>query len=299
MDRAYFSYELFKTLNDKNIKFVIRVRNNCQHLQKYLNENKEKNCKENHKPKKQKNGEENHKPKKQKNGEENHKPKKQKINQKLKNVRFITYNATVKETKRNKQKEEVSILRQLECNIATNLNTTISDESIKEMYTSRWDIEIFFKLIKRNFSFSYLTEHNKNTVDCYKKKYTVILILCILERIFELTLNEKIKTHDKYNIKYNKTLAINGIKKILPNIIDSTLTENTLESLYKNYYKTIYSEKNISNPRVSKQPFTKWYVKAYSDYYKYAKILDCITNDTLDQLNKNLKLEASYITILK
>ena len=176
MDRAYFSYELFKTLNDKNIKFVIRVRNNCQHLQKYLNENKEKNCKENHKPKKQKNGEENHKPKKQKNGEENHKPKKQKngeenhkpkkqkngeenhkpkkqkINQKLKNVRFITYNATVKETKRNKQKEEVSILRQLECNIATNLNTTISDESIKEMYTSRWDIEIFFKLIKRNFS---------------------------------------------------------------------------------------------------------------------------------------------------
>ena len=116
-------------------------------------------------------------------------------------------------------------MRQLECNIATNLNTTISDESIKEMYTSRWDIEIFFKLIKRNFSFSYLTEHNKNTVDCYKKNYTVILILCILERIFELTLNEKIKTHDKYNIKYNKTLAINGIKKILPNIIDSTLTE--------------------------------------------------------------------------
>ena len=120
-----------------------------------------------------------------------------------------------------------------------------------------------------------------------------------MERIFELTLNEKIKTHNKYNIKYNKTLAINGIKKFFPNIIDSTLTENTLESLYKNYYKTIYSEKNISNPRVSKQPFTKWYVKAYSDYYKYAKILDCITNDTLDQLNKNLKLEASYITILK
>ena len=65
-----------------------------------------------------------------------------------------------------------------------------------------------------------------------------------MERIFELTLNEKMKTHNKYNIKYNKTLAINGIKKILPNIIDSTLTENTLESLYKNYYKTIYSEKN-------------------------------------------------------
>ena len=54
MDRVYFSYELFKTLNDKNIKFVIRVRNNCQHLQKYLNENKEKNCEENHKPKNKK-----------------------------------------------------------------------------------------------------------------------------------------------------------------------------------------------------------------------------------------------------
>ena len=54
-----------------------------------------------------------------------------------------------------------------------------------------------------------------------------------------------------------------------------------------------------NNPRVSKPPFTKWYVKAYSDFYKYSQIIDCIENNTLSKLNKNLKLEALTIQIVK
>lgn len=34
----------------------------------------------------------------------------------------------------------------------------------------RWDVEVFFKLIKSNFKFAVLREHNNNTTENYKKK---------------------------------------------------------------------------------------------------------------------------------
>jgi hypothetical protein len=43
----------------------------------------------------------------------------------------------------------------------------------------------------------------------------------------------------------------------------------------------------------------KWYVKAYSDFYKYSKIIDCIENNNFSELNKNLKSEALTIQIVK
>lgn len=263
MDRAYFSYELFKLLNEKNIKFIIRIKNNCDHLDK----NKER--------------------------------KKKITKHQLNYVRFISYSANITETKKNKNNENITIIRTLECNIATNLNETYKDDTIKKMYTSRWDIEVFFKLIKNNFKFSNLTEHNTKTNECYCKTYIIILINCILERIFELIMEEPNNINNKYSIKYNKSLAIYGLKKIILKIISSTLDTNQIVNYFNNYLQIIYSEKNKNNPRVSKRPFTKWYVKAYSDFYKYSKIIDCIENDTLSELNKNLKSEALTIQIVK
>ena len=49
----------------------------------------------------------------------------------------------------------------------------------------------------------------------------------MLERIFELVL-EDLPKNDKYNIKYNKSLALNGLKQIIPNIINSTLMSEIL-----------------------------------------------------------------------
>jgi len=46
-------------------------------------------------------------------------------------------------------------------------------------------------------------------------------------------------------------------------------------------------------------PFTKWYVMSYSDYYKYKKIIEALKNNDLDSLNKNLKLLALNIQIIK
>ena len=256
LDRAYFSYTLFKFLEDKHIKFVIRVKNNCVYL-------KDK------KPKKNNN-----------------------------DVRFVSYNVDILETKKDKNGNDKSLKRKLSCYLATNLDLTFDDETIKNMYKSRWDIEVFFKLVKSNFRFSYLTEHNGQTKECYEKTICAIQIFFLLERLFEL-LMPKPKQNNKYTIKYNKSLALKGIKQLIPYIIDTTLTTKMLSNYLSTYFKKVRCEKNKSNPRISKRPFTKWYVKHYSNFYKYAKIIDCIENDTIDTLNKNLKLEALNIQILQ
>ena len=55
----------------------------------------------------------------------------------------------------------------------------------------------------------------------------------------------------------------------------------------------------IINDRISKIPHTKWYVKSYSDFYKYASIIEALENKDLNILNKNLKLLAKQIKIIK
>ena len=258
MDRAYFSYDLFEYLNKKNIKFVIRVKNNCVHLKKNKSILRKNKCEY---------------------------------------VRFVSYNTTITSIIKDKKNKDRSVTRNLSCNIATNLNHTYNDDTIKNIYKSRWDVEVFFKLIKSNFKFSYLTEHNTQTRICYLKKYIVILINCMLERIFELVL-EDLPKNDKYNIKYNKSLALNGLKQIIPNIINSILTSEILFKYLNNFFTLVYSEKNKNNARTSKIPFSKWYVKDYINKYKNEKLIDAIDNNTLEKLNKNLKMEALTITLL-
>lgn len=254
LDRAYFSYDLFKFLEGKHIKFVIRVKNNCV-------------CIKNKKPKN------------------------------INNVRFVSYNVNVLETKKDKNNNDKSLMRKLSCYLATNLDLTYNDDVIRNIYKSRWDIEVFFKLVKSNFRFSYLTEHNGQTNECYGKTYCVILIYFLLERLFEIFMITP-KQNNKYTTKYNKSLALTGIKQIIPHIIKTNLTTNMLLNYMNAYFKKVRCEKNKSNPRISKRPFTKWYVKHYSNFYKYAKIIDCIENDKISSLNKNLKLEALNIKIL-
>jgi len=45
LDRAYFSYDLMYFLESKNIKYVIRIKNNCVHLNKNKNKNNKRNNK--------------------------------------------------------------------------------------------------------------------------------------------------------------------------------------------------------------------------------------------------------------
>ena len=65
-----------------------------------------------------------------------------------------------------------------------------------------------------------MREHNKKTLDTYKKTYNIIKIYSVLEKIFELVCDNLTEGYNnKYNIKINKTEVINGLFKIIPDII--------------------------------------------------------------------------------
>ena len=268
-DRAYFSYDLFNLLNNKNAKFVIRIKNNC----KYINKNIDLN------------------------------------NTNVKNIsnntRFINYNfnkVSVRKLYNNKTKqyEQFKIIQKINCNIATNLDDIYSDDIIKEIYNSRWDIEEYFKLIKSNFKFSVMKEHNKNTLETYKKTYIIIKIYSVLEKIFELMCENITENYNNnYNVKINKTELINGLFKIIPNIIFSNLTCEDLRIFFNTYIHLNFTKKNSHNPRVSKIPFTKWYIKDYHNKYDIENIFKAYNNDDSENINKNLKSKLKNYTFEK
>ena len=96
--------------------------------------------------------------------------------------------------------------------------------------------------------------------------------------------------------KINKSNLINGIFDVLLfEIFDKTLTKQTLDDFCKSYIKITQNKVNRHFPRTSKTPFTKWYVKGYSNQTKYLSIIDAIINNKVNELNKNLKTIAKLI----
>ena len=280
LDRAYFSYDLINFLDDQNLKYVIRVKNNCL----MLNKNNDKN---------------------------------NKINDKInnKNIRFITYKADREVIKKDKNNINTKLKEKLECNIVTNLCLNeYNNEDIKNIYLSRWDIEVFFKFIKYNFKFSRLDEHNnKNTKNEYIKMYYSMLIIIYISMMvnkinndyikktepkLKLKSKSKLKTKNKYNKKTNKSLLLNGVYLILEKIINNKLETNDLININKNFIKKVNIIIDISNERKSKTPHSKWYIQGYAEHYRNIKIIDALKENKIDELNKNLKIIAKNTKIV-
>ena len=115
LDRAYCSYKFINFCHLNKIKYVVRFKNNC-------------------------------------------------INIPNKN-RIIKFNHSIYETVKNndisnhlidnKKFSSVSLKTNNEYTLITNLDLKeYNDEKIKEIYNSRWSVEVFFKVIKYNFKFS-------------------------------------------------------------------------------------------------------------------------------------------------
>ena len=71
---------------------------------------------------------------------------------------------------------------------------------------------------------------------------------------------KKNKKHT-YNIKNNNTLMIDGLKHIINCIIKTKINENILINYCNCFIKNTNTIKGISNPRISKIPYTKWYTQ--------------------------------------
>lgn len=286
-DRGYFKYGLFDLIESKSLKYIIRIKNNSLVDKKVNKNNKNYNI----------------------------------INKINESSRVVTYSDTIKKnvTTRNNKKETIMINRK--CKLLTNLTNKdlYSDALIAEIYKSRWDIEVFFKLVKNNYKFENV--HEKNIKDYEKMYYCQLIITHIMKMItyayFDLikinkkknttTIRKKNKCGKKYKEKIvkckrrvNNTNIICGIyEALLKDIIKSSLTVDNLINFSKCYVKINKNELDRSFDRIAKTPFKKWYVKGYHNIYKYTKIIDSVKNNINDALNKNLKLIKKEIKCMK
>jgi hypothetical protein len=281
LDRAYCSYELIDFLNYNKLNFVIRFRNNCKNFNK-INTNK--------------------------------------------NVRIIKYteyleqnvlNKNLELLHNNKKYESVTIKHKYEYTLLTNLNIkTYNDENIKNIYKKRWDVEIFFKVLKKNFNFEHLNEYNnKNTNLSYIKINKINIIYILLSKIIEKThfynnndtINNKITklnklnkiNKNKYLLKPNKTEIIKGVFRIIDTIIKGKLTIKLITITCNVYVHYNNVQIGLYNLRIAITPFYKWYVKGYTNKSDIYKILNALINKDPSELNKNLLIKYKNTEIVK
>jgi hypothetical protein len=125
-----------------------------------------------------------------------------------------------------------------------------------------------------------------------------------------LTYIQKIIIYDYHKMNSNKPLKksqkindshlMKGIMDVLLyDILHCKLTTTKLINFIKSYVIIIDNQPDRHFPRISKTPFTKWYVKAYSVSAADIKIIRSIEEDTIGNLNKNLKVKAGRIKIIK
>lgn len=283
-DRFYYTYELLKFLNDNHLKYVIRVKGNGDNL-----------------------------------NDDNIQIKKIKhkdiIAELQPNTRIIKctneYDKIVYNIKSKKDKQEKHYLKvKNDCILVTNLmdSDKYSDNKVLDLYRSRWSIEVFYKYLKYNFKFQHTNEKDKKK---HERLNICELILIYIAKILEHfylktitiptdTITKKNKEVKKCSVKINRTTFTKGIfDDMLYDIIRGKLTKEAIERFCKSYIHIIKNENDRSYPRTSNKPFTKWYVKGYSIQAKLITIIDAITSGKLNDLDKNAKLIAKNIKIIK
>lgn len=250
-DRAYFSYDFINYLDKKNYNYVIRVKNCCLYLDKDKNKDKiDKMTK--------------------------------KINNE--NTRFIKYENKYTLVIKGKNNKTLNVEKTTTCNLITNLKINdYDDDKIKNIYKNRWSVEVFFKILKSNFKFSNLTNHTDNTKTQYEKQNYIILIQYYIIRIIENIHNKNIdelnkhkfkaKNKNKYVVKHNSSLMIDGLKKIIPDIINAKIDKNILFKYSNNFISKINIQTDVYKERKCKNPSFKWYIKSYAEHYKINKLL--------------------------
>ena len=299
LDRAYCSYDFINFLIKKKLKFIIRFRNNCKNFDKITKINDIRILKY---------------------FDEftNKVPFDKYIKYIEKNNKKIEGKHKLINTQNNKivnindiPKFKNAVLKmKYEYTLITNLPIdSYNDEKIKELYRQRWDVEVFFKLLKYNFKFELLKEHNKEeSTDQYKKLYMVNLIVIYLGKIIEKAyyhnnvmkkdyVKEEKKKLVKYVYKPNKSNIIKGVYKIIESIIKGSLKKEELKKTCDSYVSYSYVKLGQHKERKAKTPFLKWYVKGHSNRSLLCKFIEAHFNNDLSKLNKNHKVLYNQCTI--
>ncbi len=276
LDRAYCSYNFINFLNKKNINFVCRFRNNCSNFEKITKNNRV--------------------------------------------INFTNYfNETVNNKDidnhliNNKKFQSVNIKLKDEYNLITNLKRDLyKDEDIKDLYHKRWDVEVFFKIVKYNFNFENIRITNTNQINNpYNIHNIKILIICILSKLFEkahqqinnIKLEGDIKKR-KYKNKKNKSTVLPYKKKekkktkkdktviINVNIINNKkiILENSKDKIKEPIINKETTKKCILKP--NKSLIIKGVYHLINDIFRGNIIENTLVN-TFDIFIKYLKIDTS------
>lgn len=298
LDRAYSTYELILKLNERNIKYIIRLKENFDIL------------KEDYK----------------------HSANIKKINTILSvpNVKIIKNPVETDNEFILGVTETKTIRTQNNYYLITNLGDAkdFNNNLIIDLYRYRWEIEVYFKKIKELFKYQTFYLNDNNEIAKMKIISNIVYILVKLLILISLkydydssilklnkTVNKRLPVNLDLRKKENKkiyndytnsktyeakvTINFNHFYKkfsgdILINLIDGNLDLQHIKILNK-AIKVSKDKQNRKYKRKSLIPFTKWYVKMYHKIYQDKKIYEAIISGTTDKLNKNLKLKAEQI----
>jgi len=245
LDRAYCSYNFINFLNKKNINYVCRFRNNCSNLNKVV-----KN---------------------------------------IRIVNFINYyyesvnnNDIDHYLINNKKFKSVKVKIKDDYNLITNLKKELyTDDKIKEIYHKRWDIEVFFKILKNNFKFENLRITNADQLNNpYNIHNVKILIVYTLSKLFE-------KIYQKVNnIKTEGTIVKRKYKNKKNKKIDSPYQNKNNKTKNKdvNKEKTIINKDISNNTKIQFNKNTN-----LNDNIKKEENIKCVLKS-----NKSLIIKAVY-----
>lgn len=125
--------------------------------------------------------------------------------------------------------------------------------------------------------------------------YICELIITFIAKLIEKYSNS-ILDKKKDTEKVNKThLTTNIFKFLLYDIIKGEINIEKVKNFCETCITYCNNKPDRHFPRFSKRPFTKWYVKSYSNQTSYNKIINAKIKGTTHKLNKNLKLKANKI----
>lgn len=225
VDRYYFSKKFIKSCNQKKIKFIARIKSNSNVVDKF-------NIYLEDQQKKNNNNQFDYKCKYYDN-----------------NIRIITFKSN---------NDYV--------HIATNIFNKKKDINyFKNKYGNRWNVEIYFKHIKKNSSINKITSHKLKTIN------NIILS----SSINQIIIDRIISVYNKFNKDKEKKIDITNFynlysEKLLYKIINKSLSEEEFTNLIilsiSFYKKKIKKEK--STIRYAIMPYYKWHYKFISNLNK-------------------------------
>lgn len=278
-DRLYFNYKLINFIHSKGLKFIIRVKGDANNVDQSV-------------------------------------PLKRSVSNKkmIRLIRSFTRTIRIKneyesmiESKDKLPSGKVNVTMKDDYIFITNLDAdTHPDQFIYDSYKKRWNIEVFFKLLKYNFKFNQIvgtTEIDK------KKSYLSAMIVTYIMRIIEIDYWNKnkvtpgnlvIKSYDKEKktytaftstVKINDSHLIRSIfKEILIKLVHGTLTYGEYDEFCTKNILIVKNKTGRHFKRYAKSCYKKWHMKGRANLAMIVKVINAHLSKNTDKLSKDLKI---------